>query len=579
MKLRPYQLGFVDGVFEQFARHTSTLGVMATGLGKTVCFAHCIRRACKQTGKRAMVIAHREELIYQAADKIEAIIGERPDIEMASQHANESGIHGKAQVVVASKDTLRVKKRLERFNPGDFCLLTTDEAHHAVAKSYKKIYDYFHRNPDLKHLGVTATPDRADEAALGKVYESVAFEYGINDGISDGWLVPIRQTSVTVDGLDYSKIHTVAGDLNKKELAEVLEAEKSVHEIASPAIDIVDDRKALVFAHTLKQAEQLCDVINRHRPNSARWVSGMTPKDDRRYLLDNYAAGGFQYLVNVGVFTEGFDEPGVQCVVMARPTKSRSLFTQMVGRGTRPLPGLVDAIGGDDTTLFDEAHEGQDYAAMRRAAIGESPKPYVEIIDFVGNCGQHKLVSVADVLGGNYDDAVVERAKKKAEKAGKAADIGEQLKLAEQEIHEERKRERERLQQVKAKAKYQTKSIDPFDVLDIEPWRERPMDNQDPASNKQVEAIRKMTGGKVDARDMSRRRATQLMSELVERRRTGRCTFGQAKLLSQYGYDASSMSFEAAGQIIDAIKANGWRRPSQAEPVGVGSGAQEFEGF
>lgn len=577
MKLRPYQRGFVDGVFEQFAQHTSTLGVMATGLGKTVCFAHCIRQACKNTGKRAMVIAHREELIYQAADKIEAVIGERPDIEMANQHANESGLQGKSQVVVASKDTLRSPKRLERFRPNEFCLMTTDEAHHAVARSYQKIYDHFHKNPDLKHLGVTATPDRADETALGKVYESVAFEYGINDGISDGWLVPIRQTSVTVDGLDYSKIHTVAGDLNKKELAEVLEAERSVHEIASPTLEIVGDRKALIFAHTLKQAEQICDVINRYHADSARWVSGNTPKEDRRYLLDAYAAGGFQYLVNVGVFTEGFDEPGVQCVVMARPTKSRSLFTQMVGRGTRPLPGLVDAIGGEDTTIFDESHEGSDYAAMRRSAIGSSPKPFVEVIDFVGNCGQHKLVSVADVLGGNYADDVVERAKKIAEKAGRATDIGEQLKLAEREIHEERRRERERLQQVKARANYQTTQIDPFDVLDIEPWRERAIDRSDLATTRQVEAIGRLTGGKVDASEFSKRRAAQLMNELIERRRSGRCTFGQAKLLQKYGYDSASMSFESAKKAIDAIKANGWRRPSpgSAEPVGAG----EFTGF
>jgi superfamily II DNA or RNA helicase len=556
LKLRPYQHAFVDGVFEQFRSHTSTLGVMATGLGKTICFAHAIKKMCEDTGQRAMVIAHREELVRQAAENIKAITGSEPDIEMANEWASEIGVQGRAQVVVASKDTLQ-NKRLERFDPNDFCLLTTDEAHHAVAKSYQKIYEHFHKNPDLKHLGVTATPDRADETALGKIYESVAYEYGIENGIEDGWLVPIRQTSVTVDGLDYSNVRTLAGDLNGADLAKVLEQEKVIHEIVGPAIELARDRRTLLFAHSLAQAERICEVLNRHKDDVAKWVSGETAKDTRRLVLQNYAAGKFQFLVNVGVFTEGFDEPGVQVVVMARPTKSRSLFAQMVGRGTRPLPGLVDDASGEGNIF---TGENIDDAAARRVAIEDSDKPYLEVVDFVGNCGSHKLVSVADVLGGNYDDDVVARAAKNAQTDGKSVDITEALEAAEKQIHEEKRRQQDRRLKIRVKAKYQTKSIDPFSVLDIEPWRERAYDRIDLASEKQAAAILRMTGGKLRADEMTKRQASQLIGELIGRRKSGACTFAQANILQKYGYE-TDCSFEEASATIDSIKENNWRKP------------------
>lgn len=548
MKLRPYQSEFVAGVEQAWETNQSTLGVMATGLGKTVCFSHVIKRR----GGRSLVLAHREELIMQAADKIEAVTGYMPDIEMADRWANDT-LHGRAECVVSSIQTQTAGKnggRMKRFDPDSFDTLIVDEAHHATARSYRKVLDWYKQNTTIKILGVTATPDRADEAALGKVFETVAFDYGILEGVQDGWLVPIEQVTVDVDDLDYSKVHTTAGDLNQKELAEILESEQIVHGIVSPTLEMCGDNTTLIFAQTLAQAEQIVDVLNRWKPNSARWVSGKTPKDQRSNTLAAFRNHVFQYLVNVGVFTEGFDEPEVCNVVMARPTKSRSLYTQMIGRGTRTLPGIVDT----SDTLFESQH---DDPAGRRRRIAQSAKTKVRVIDFVGNAGRHKLITSADILGGKWDDDVVAAAKKKAK--DKPVDMAEALEEAAKEIHEQKRKEAERRKSVKAKAKYKARSIDPFDVLQIEPWREKPWNEGKPPSQKMIEALKRHG---VDARDMSFTKASQLLDEVNHRRDEGLCTIKMANKLQSYGIDAKDMSFTQASDILQRIRENGWRKPA-----------------
>lgn len=556
LSLRDYQQQGVDGVFQEFfeSGRQSTLVVMPTGTGKTVLFGHVIRRWEKG---RVMVIAHREELIRQAANKIAAVTGIKPEIEMAEERADEH-FYAKAKVVVASKDTLH-EKRLQRFDPGEFGLVITDEAHHAVADSYRRIYEHF---KNCHHLGVTATPDRTDEAALGKVFQSVAFNYEIQDAINDGWLVPIVQQSVSVADLDYSKVRTTAGDLNGADLANLMEEEKVLHEFASPTLELAGKRKTLVFATTVKHAERLCEIFNRHSAGCARWVSAATPRDERAQMLADYREGLFQYLVNVGVFTEGFDEPSIELIVMARPTKSRSLFAQMVGRGTRPLPGVVDGFSDEEC-----AASGVTAAQARREAIRQSSKPNVEILDFVGNTGKHKLITVADILGGNYDDDVVEAAAKKAREAGKPVDVAAALEQAKRELHERREREKERRRQVIGTATYSTKQVDPFDVLDIDPWRERGWDVGKEPSEKMVAFLAK---NGIDAAGLSFGRCKQLIGEIISRRNRDLCSFKQAKILAKYGYK-TDCTFQEARQIIDQIAANNWRKPP-GDPVARPSG-------
>jgi len=362
MILRPYQSAASDAIFKEWQENDSTLVVMPTGGGKTVLFADVIRRVFP---RRALVIAHREELIFQARDKIQRVTGLSADVEMGEYRA-EGGLFGQARVVVSTIQTQCSGGdgggRMAKFDPQRFGVLIIDEAHHATSPSYRRVIDYYRTNPALKILGVTATPDRADEAALGQVFQSVAFDYEVLDAIHDGWLVPIEQQMVHVEGLDYSSIRTTAGDLNGGDLAAVMEAEKNLQQMASASLAIIGPRRALVFTASVKSAEMTAEIFNRHRAGMASWVCGKTDREERRRVLAGFAAGKVQVVCNCGVLTEGFDDPGVEVVLMGRPTKSRSLYAQMVGRSTRPLPGVVD--GPETVAAPARGHRGERQAVV-----------------------------------------------------------------------------------------------------------------------------------------------------------------------------------------------------------------------
>ena len=549
MKLRPYQHEAVSSVMEAFrSSASSALIVLPTGTGKTVCFLHVAERM--KVAGRVMILAHREELIWQAAKRCERIAGEAADIEMAELRARRS-LFDRSKIVVSSVQTQIAGRgafrRMTKFDPDQFSLLIVDEAHHAPAASWKRVIAHYRKNPNLKVLGVTATPDRKDEKALGQIFETVAYDYELPDAIRDGWLVPIEQRAVHVKGLDYSNVRTKAGDLNGKDLAQVMEYEEILHGIASPTIEIAAGRRTLLFAASLAHAERLTEIFNRHREGSARWVHGGTPKEERRQLVKDYAAGRFQILCNVGVATEGFDEPGIELVIMARPTKSRALYAQMAGRGTRPLTGVVD---------------GLEDADERRLAIATSQKPLLEIVDFVGNAGRHKLITSADILGGKYEEAVIARAKKAAEdegEKGRQVDMLDALEEAQREIDEEA--ERKRRQHLRLRAVYSTSKVDPFNVLQIHPWKERGWDKGRPLSKKMTKFLE---DNGISTRTLSFAQGRQLIGEIIRRREQKKASFGQAKILLKYGY-SPDMSFKEAWKTIDAIKAAGWRRPEPVE--------------
>ena len=510
-------------------------GIVVHNCGKTVTFAHVINR---RPG-RALVIAHREELIHQACATIDRVTGEAPEVEMAQQRADGSFFR-RSKAVVASKDSLH-EKRLQRFRPEQFSTLVIDEAHHAVAATYCRIIDHFCQNPDLRVLGVTATPDRTDEQALGQVFESAAFVYEVLDAIDDGYLVPVQQRIVHVETLDFTNVHTLAGDFNQRELSELMEYEKNLHGVADVVLKLSRWNRTLVFAASVKHADRLAEILNRHRTGCARIVHGNTDKDERKQVLQDYSAGKFQYLCNCGVFTEGFDAPEIGMVAIARPTKSRSLYAQMIGRGTRPLPGVIDGLD------IDTPEE-------RKAAIARSRKSKVEILDFEGNSGQHKLVTTADVLGGAYDDAVVARAAGIVARAnGVSMDMVHALKEAAKAEHEEHEAKRRELASRRAplvgRAEFSTQVIDAFDVLAIEPARKRGWDRDEPPSEQQVGLLQKFG---VPTNGLTKRVASQLIGECIERRKRGQCTFKQAKVLKRHGYPMD-VSFEEASKIIDVI--------------------------
>jgi type I site-specific restriction endonuclease len=288
----------------------------------------------------------------------------------------------------------------------------------------------------------------------------------------------------------------------------------------------------------------------------SNWVCGGTDKDERKKIITDFAAGKIQWLWNCGVFTEGFDDSGVEIISMARPTKSRSLYAQMCGRATRPHESIAHSLN-------------QNIAALRRHQILKSVKPSCLIIDFVGNSGKHKLMTSADILGGNISEQAIENAKIEARRSGKPMRMDKVIEDEEKKLEEQKKRRLEneaRKAKLVGKATYSTRKIDPFDVLQIRPVISRGWDSGKTFTEKQAEKLRKMG---VDPTEIDYARGQQLLHIYYQRIADGKCTIKQAATLEKFGYskqEASDMSFDGASDAITAIAQNGWRRPANYVP-------------
>ncbi len=538
MKLRPYQIQAVEAIETAFEKHASALLVMATGLGKTAVAAAVMARRYQAGRGRACLVAHRGELVDQAAATVRRF-GIEADVDIADRRAVHDGFRV-APVVCATVQTLTAgtRGRLRRMDPRRFGLLVIDEAHHAVASTWRHVVDHFDGNATSRILGATATPDRSDQAALRSVFETVAFRYDIVDGIRDGWLVPIRQSLVNVDGLDFSAIRTTAGDLNGADLARVLEYEETLHRMMVPTVEIAGDRRTIVFAATVSQARRLAEIANRLKPGSAAAVDGSTPMDARGELFRRFSAGELQFLVNVGIATEGWDDAatdgrGVQLIAMMRPTKSRSLYTQMAGRGLRPLPRTVDLAPDADA---------------RRDAIRSSAKTGVLILDFVGNAGRHRLVSAADALGAQYDDRTRNAVARRVSEAGerRELDILEELDAADRLAKSEAESARRR--NVVVGARYRTAEIDPFAFVGIAAPKVSDAARRDPITDKQRATLIRNNVPNVDR--LCKREASALIDRIF-----GRPSDAQAWFLRRHGYEPSQYDRKTAGALIGQIKA------------------------
>lgn len=531
-------------MFEQWQAHQSTLVVIPTGGGKTQVFAEVVRRAASEQA-RALVLVHREELAFQAQARIKSVAGMACDIEMAELKVNHGGtmLWDRSPCIVASVQSLYM--RLENYDPSQFSVLICDEAHHCTAPTWKKIIDHFRSNSSLRVLGVTATPDRADEEALGQVFQSVAFEYEILQAIDDGWLVPIQQQMVHVGGLDFSEVRTTAGDLNGADLAAIMEAEENLQGVVGSGISIIGDRPTIMFAASVKQAERACEIFNRHKPGMAAFICGATAKDARRDILSRFLDGTTQVLCNVGIATEGFDAPAACVVLNARPTKSRALYAQIAGRVLRPLPGIVDGLESPE---------------QRRAAIAASGKSSALLVDYVGNSGRHKLISSADILGGNVSDEAIELATVRAAARGGAVNIREELDEAERILREQREEAR-RLEQARrarlvARVNYKTQAVDPFNALDVDVPRSRGWDNVKQLTPKQRELLLRQG---IDGDAIPYAQAKALIDELFRRWQNKLATLKQCNTLKRYGYETKNMSLAEASGLLDRLAKNNWR--------------------
>ncbi|MEG0075916.1 MAG: DEAD/DEAH box helicase [Eubacterium sp.] len=315
-KLRPYQAACIAAIPET----GSYLIQMATGLGKTVTFSQVPRRG------RMLLLSHREELVRQPAKYFDCSFG----VEQAGEKS-----HGEMVVSASVQSLIR---RLGRFAPDTFDIIITDEAHHAAAKTYKKIFEYF--KPRL-HLGFTATPNRGDNLRLDDVYEDIIFERDLKWGIQNGYLSDIDCLRVNV-GYDLSGVARRMGDYAPRELEKVVNQD-ALNIAVAEAYHLYAKGQTLIFAVSVAHAEAIAKLI----PGAVA-ISGGTK--NRSQLIEQFKNQAIPCLVNCMVFTEGTDIPNIETVMVARPTQSAALYTQMVGRGTRLYPGkekltLIDLVG------------------------------------------------------------------------------------------------------------------------------------------------------------------------------------------------------------------------------------------
>ncbi len=521
--LRDYQHSAVDAVMARFQETDRTLLVMATGLGKTQVGCSIAEQFLPG---RILWLAHRKELVTQGADRLHLVTGEQVDIEMAELWASN-----RARIVSASLDSIRM--RLDRWPKDHFSLIVFDEFHHAVAKSYRKVWEHF----TCKKLGMTATPDRGDEKALGQLVEDVAGVWDIVDGIEGGYLVPIKGQSVQVDEVDLSHIGKSAGDLAAGELD--TEMASHIEGIVSKTIELEPNRTGIWFFPGVKSAELACDRLNALGHPTA-FVCGETPKEERDEIMRGFKNGTYRHLTNCAVATEGFDAPNVDMVVIGRPTLSRALYAQMVGRGLRVLPGTVDGVGA-----------GGDGAA-RRALVAASAKPHCVVIDFAGNAGKHVLVTPEDLLGGDYTEEEVKLAKKVA-KENPGDDVLANLEKARREL-------KAMMAKLQSKVKATVTRFNPFELLHMEAPDRSKEAYREPATPQQLATLKTSFNCKdKQLEGLSRLEAQKLLGSLQTRRRLGLASLNQVAVLQKHGVTNPNIPFKVASRAIDYIAKSNWQ--------------------
>lgn len=359
--LRPYQEEARQEVLAAQRRGLRRIAVqMPTGAGKTVLFAHLVGSVCANGG-RALILAHRDELIAQAADKLGHVLGgDAPGIGIVKAELDNVS----AQIVVASVQTLARDQRLQRVMP-DFALVVVDECHHASADTYVRVLEHCRCFDDDGPLlvGVTATLDRGDGVGLDEIFEEIVYECSMLDLMQQGYLVDLKAKQIQIEA-DFASLRVQHGDISDGDSAKMLiDAEAPAH-IAQAYREHASDRKGIVFTPTVAVAHAAADALL-DVGIGASALDATTPKETRRQMLRDLKSGAVQVVANCGVLTEGFDEPSVSCITIARPTRSRALYTQMAGRGTRPYPGKSDCL----------------------------------ILDTVGVTNRHDLVTVASLFG------------------------------------------------------------------------------------------------------------------------------------------------------------------------------------
>lgn len=511
--LRPYQQQARERIHAEWENgHTRTLLVLPTGTGKTIVFASVAADQVR-AGDRVLILAHRGELLEQAADKLQRFTG----LVSAVEKADATCLNTWFRVVVGSVQTLQRTARLERFSHDYFGTIIIDEAHHAITDGYRRILDYF---GSAKVLGVTATPDRGDMRNLGEVFDSLAFEYKLTDAIKEGYLCRIMAQTIPLK-LDISSVTMSGGDYAVGNLGTALDP--YLEQIAAEMAQRCKGRKTVVFLPLIKTSQKFRDLLNSHGFRAAE-VNGQST--DRKEVLADFDAGKYNVLCNSMLLTEGWDCPSVDCVVVLRPTKVRSLYSQMVGRGTRLSPGKSDLL----------------------------------LLDFLWMTDKHELCRPADLVC--EDRAVARQMTENLAQTGCPEDIEKAAVQASEDVVAQR--EEALAKQLEEQRRKKARLVDPLqyemsiqaeDLAGYVPafgWE------AGPPSAEQTAALEKM-GILPDAVE-SAGKASLLLDRLHKRRDEGLTTPKQIRCLEKYGFQhVGRWSFEQAKHMIDRIAASGWR--------------------
>ena len=524
MELRPYQQQAKDAIFSEWENGVKkTLLVLPTGCGKTIVFAK-VAEECVKGGSRVLILAHRGELLDQAADKI----GKSTGLGCATEKAEQTCLGSWFRIVVGSVQSMMREKRLNQFPNDYFNTIIIDEAHHCISDSYQKVLRHF---PDAEVLGVTATPDRGDMQNLGTVFESLAYEYTLPKAIKEGYLSPIKAVTIPLK-IDMSVVGVQAGDFKSGDIATALDP--YLESIAEEMEKYCSNKKTVVFLPLVKTSQKFRDILNNHGFKAAE-VNG--DSKDRAEILEAFDKDQYNVLCNSMLLTEGWDCPSVDCIVVLRPTKVRSLYCQMVGRGTRLSP--------------------------------ETNKDHLLLLDFLWHTERHELCHPASLICESAE--VAQKMTENMEKdAGCVIDIEEAEKTASEDVVAQR--EEALAKQLSEMKRRKKRLVDPLQfemsiqAEDLSGYVPAFGWEMAPPSDGQKKTLEKL-GILPDAIENAGK-ASKILDRLDKRRREGLTTPKQIRFLESRGFQhVGTWQFETAKNMIDRIAGNGWRVPSGIIPA------------
>ena len=520
-ELRPYQAEAKQAILAAWDEgYRKTLLVLPTGCGKTVVFSSVTENQVNK-GHRVLIMAHRGELLDQAADKLKEASG----LDSVLEKAESTSLGSFLPVTVGSVQSLAQEKRLARFPNNYFQDIIVDEAHHCLSDSYKRVLDHF---PNANILGVTATPDRGDMKNLGEFFDSKAYEYSMTEAIREGYLCPIKAQMIPLE-LDIADVGISSGDFSAGEIGHALEP--YLHQIASEMANYCRGRKTVVL-HTLKPTSQkFCAMLNDAGLRAAE-VNGNS--DDRSEVLADFEAGKYDVLCNSMLLTEGWDCPSVNCIVVLRPTKIRSLYQQMVGRGMRLSPGKTELL----------------------------------LLDFLWMTERHDLCRPSALI--SKDEAIAKKIDERMVEDADGFDLIEAEEQAERDILAERESAlAKQLAEMRGKKR---KLVDPLqyalsiaaeDLTNYVPtfaWE------MAPPSEKQIAFLERRGIFADSVRNAGL--ASLLIDRLQRRQQMGLATPKQIRCLERYGFrQVGTWAFEDASSLISRLADNSWRVPYGMTPA------------